>query len=216
AAQGTDRSFDFGDIASEAVSSVEIYKTGIATIPTGGIGSTINVKTTRPLEAPGLKMSFGAAGVYDTSSTRLRDNTWTGESSGIIFRRHLIPCHIFGDHIPGIGILDRHRHGAGGPDLVALHVDGVDTSPTKKCDQILPGRITPHTRDDHASITEARGMARHVTRRSARPPLIRKHVPQRLPDGYDRLGHQRPLAAWRRRSITGQPRPTTTRSRRSR
>jgi TonB-dependent receptor len=84
AAQGTDRSFDFGDIASEAVSSVEIYKTGIATIPTGGIGSTINVKTTRPLEAPGLKMSFGAAGVYDTSSTPLSDDTWTGEISGII------------------------------------------------------------------------------------------------------------------------------------
>jgi TonB-dependent receptor len=83
-AQGTDRSFDFGDIASEAVSSVEIYKTGMATIPTGGIGSTINIKTTRPLEAPGLRMSLGAAGVYDTSSTKLSDDSWTGEISGII------------------------------------------------------------------------------------------------------------------------------------
>ena len=82
--QGTDRSFDFGDIASEAVSSVELYKSGMATIPTGGIGSTINIKTTRPLEAPGLKMSFGASGVYDTSRTNREDTNWTGEISGII------------------------------------------------------------------------------------------------------------------------------------
>ena len=82
--QGTDRSFDFGDLASEAVSSVEIYKTGMATVPTGGIGSTINIKTTRPLEAPGLRMSFGASGVYDTSTTKLSDTGWTGEISGIV------------------------------------------------------------------------------------------------------------------------------------
>lgn len=49
------RSFDFANLASEAVSAVEIYKTGKASVPTGGIGSTLDIKTTRPLEAPGLK-----------------------------------------------------------------------------------------------------------------------------------------------------------------
>lgn len=84
APQGTDRSFDFGDLASEAVSAVEVYKTGRSDVPVGGIGSTINIKTTRPLQDPGLKMSFSASGVYDESRTQRKSTDWTGEVSGII------------------------------------------------------------------------------------------------------------------------------------
>lgn len=69
------RSYDFSNIASEGVAGVEIYKTGKAHISTGGLGSTINIKTTRPLQAPGLKASFGAKGVYDSSSDKDRDIT---------------------------------------------------------------------------------------------------------------------------------------------
>lgn len=81
---GDNRNFDFGDLASEAVSSVEIYKSGRADIPTGGIGSSINIKTTKPLEAPGLKISAGASGVYDRSRTKREGDDWTGEISGIV------------------------------------------------------------------------------------------------------------------------------------
>ena len=41
------RSFDFGNLASEGVSAVEIYKTSRANVATGGIGSTINLVTLR-------------------------------------------------------------------------------------------------------------------------------------------------------------------------
>ena len=44
------RSFDFSNIASEAVRAVEVYKTSMSNIPTGGIGATINIATARPLE----------------------------------------------------------------------------------------------------------------------------------------------------------------------
>jgi len=81
---GDNRNFDFGDLASEAVSAVEIYKTGRADVPTGGIGSTINIRTTRPLEAPGLNISAAASGVYDQSRTARKSTGWTGEISGII------------------------------------------------------------------------------------------------------------------------------------
>jgi TonB-dependent receptor len=37
------RAFDFGNIASEAVRSLEVYKTGKANIATGGIGATVNI-----------------------------------------------------------------------------------------------------------------------------------------------------------------------------
>ncbi len=44
------RSFDFAQLAAESVSGVQVYKTGRADLNTGGIGSTINVSTTRPWE----------------------------------------------------------------------------------------------------------------------------------------------------------------------
>lgn len=76
------RSYDFANIASEGISGVEVYKTGRASVASGGIGSTINIKTTRPLDAPGLKGSVGVKGVWDTSYNS--GDTVTPELSGVI------------------------------------------------------------------------------------------------------------------------------------
>ena len=76
------RSFDFGNLASEAVAAVEVYKTGRATIPSGGIGSSINIRTPRPLDDPGFAGSIGIKGVYDDSQNG--DVDVTPEVSGII------------------------------------------------------------------------------------------------------------------------------------
>jgi TonB-dependent receptor len=65
------RAFDFGNLASEAIAGIEVYKTSRASSPTGGIGATINIKTARPLENPGQRGSFGIKGVVDTSNGRL-------------------------------------------------------------------------------------------------------------------------------------------------
>ncbi len=59
------RSFDFGNIASEGLSAVEVYKSGRANVATGGIGAVVNVKTSKPLEMPGEKLVFSAKGVHD-------------------------------------------------------------------------------------------------------------------------------------------------------
>ena len=74
------RSFDFSNIASEGVSAVEVYKTSMANIPTGGLGATINVATARPLDIGERAMSFGAKAVHDESD---QDSAWTPEFSGI-------------------------------------------------------------------------------------------------------------------------------------
>ena len=63
---GTSRAYDFADIASEGISAVVVNKTGDATAPSGGIGSTINILTTKPLEA-GSVYSIGAKVALDTS-----------------------------------------------------------------------------------------------------------------------------------------------------
>ena len=69
-AGGFDRSFDFSNLASEGVKTLEVYKTGRAAIPTGGIGATINVVSRKPLDAreSGLTGSIGAKADYDTSA----------------------------------------------------------------------------------------------------------------------------------------------------
>lgn len=79
---GSSRAFDFANLASEAVAGVEVYKTGKAAISTGGIGATIDIKTTRPLDNPGLKGSVGVKGVMDTTNRTGSD--MTPELSGLI------------------------------------------------------------------------------------------------------------------------------------
>ncbi|HKE94884.1 MAG TPA: TonB-dependent receptor plug domain-containing protein, partial [Povalibacter sp.] len=81
------RAFDFANLASEAIAAIEVYKTSKASTPTGGIGATINIKTARPLESPGLHSSFGVKGVIDTSAdnlpSHLQGDSVTPEISGI-------------------------------------------------------------------------------------------------------------------------------------
>lgn len=75
------RSFDFGNLASEGIAGVEVYKSGRATLPTGGIGSVINIKTPKPLDRPGFQGSIGVKGVVDNT---FGDTEVTPEISGII------------------------------------------------------------------------------------------------------------------------------------
>lgn len=64
------RSFDFGNIATEGVSSVEVYKTTRADLPSGGIGATVNMLTAKPLQDPGFKAVVSAKGVYETANEK--------------------------------------------------------------------------------------------------------------------------------------------------
>jgi TonB-dependent receptor len=87
-ATATGRSFDFGNLASEGVSTLEVYKTGRAAIPTGGIGATINVITRKPLDSreAGFSGSIGAKASYDTSIEKDEDGLAkvTPEVSGLL------------------------------------------------------------------------------------------------------------------------------------
>ena len=65
------RSFNFGDIASPGVSAVEVYKSTNSSLPSGGIGSTINMVTTKPLNIKGTKKSFSFNFVEDTTVLKI-------------------------------------------------------------------------------------------------------------------------------------------------
>ncbi|CAH0315835.1 Vitamin B12 transporter BtuB [Massilia sp. Bi118] len=82
------RAFDFSNLASEAISQLQVYKTSRAETPTGGIGATINVITARPLDRLGTYSSFGVKMMDDTSNKNLpnddrADSSFTPEFSGI-------------------------------------------------------------------------------------------------------------------------------------
>lgn len=79
---GINRSYDFANIAAEGVSGVQVFKTGKADMPTGGIGSTINIQTTRPLESPGPRGTVAVRAVHDTSTEE--GSSITPEVSGVL------------------------------------------------------------------------------------------------------------------------------------
>ena len=62
------RSFNFGDIASPGVSAVEVFKSANSTLPSGGIGATVNMITTRPLTVEGTTTSISLGLVEDTTN----------------------------------------------------------------------------------------------------------------------------------------------------
>jgi TonB-dependent receptor len=99
------RAFDFSNLASEAISGIEVYKTSRASTPTGGIGATINIKTARPLGSPSVA-SFGFKEVVDTSNgnlpSHLQGKNATPEYSGIY-------SETFADGKFGIAISGSHQ-----------------------------------------------------------------------------------------------------------
>ena len=150
---GVSRSFDFADLASEGVAGVQVYKTGRADVPSGGIGSTINILTPKPLKVEAT-LSLAAQAVMD-SSTRTGDSV-TPEVSGIYIDR-------FMDDTVGIAITASHQVRNNGVN--AGIVNGWFTRPG---DDVLPdGSINvrvlndenqinrPQTADESYSIPQA-------------------------------------------------------------
>ena len=81
AGTGFSRSFNFENLSSDGVSALEVYKTARADIPTGGLGATVNIVTSKPFQNPGQNFSFMAKGNHDTT-VEAGDNV-TPEFSGM-------------------------------------------------------------------------------------------------------------------------------------
>ncbi|TVZ41208.1 TonB-dependent receptor [Alteromonadaceae bacterium 2753L.S.0a.02] len=79
---GATRAFDFANLASESVAGVQVYKTGRADVASGGIGATVNITTTRPLDKEGLAYTVAGKAVHDTTN-RVGDDI-TPELSGLL------------------------------------------------------------------------------------------------------------------------------------
>jgi len=68
ATENDGREFSFDIIAAESIVGAEVFKTPTASMLEGGIGSTINLKTARPLDYDGFRASASAKLLYDDAS----------------------------------------------------------------------------------------------------------------------------------------------------
>ncbi len=69
--QASGRAFSFDTLASELVSGVEVYKSSTARYQSGGVGSTVNIKTARPFDYKGRKFSATVDGNYDGNARKV-------------------------------------------------------------------------------------------------------------------------------------------------
>jgi len=68
--QASGRAFSFDTLASELVSGVEIYKSSTARLQSGGVGSTVDIRTARPFDYHGLKVSQTVDVNYDGNAKK--------------------------------------------------------------------------------------------------------------------------------------------------
>ena len=64
---GNTRSYDLANLSAEGVKALEFYKTSRAEKPTGGLGATVNIVTTKPLSNPETQFTISAKGIHDSS-----------------------------------------------------------------------------------------------------------------------------------------------------
>ncbi|WP_294332860.1 TonB-dependent receptor [uncultured Sphingomonas sp.] len=68
--QASGRAFSFDTLASELVSGVEVYKSSTARYQSGGVGSTVNIKTARPFDYKGMKFAATVDANYDGNAKK--------------------------------------------------------------------------------------------------------------------------------------------------
>jgi TonB-dependent receptor len=65
---GYSRSYNLENLSSEGVSALEVQKTARAENPSGGLGATVNIITTKPLARPGEHYSVSGKAMFDSSN----------------------------------------------------------------------------------------------------------------------------------------------------
>ncbi|WP_431189757.1 TonB-dependent receptor [Alteromonas gracilis] len=85
------RAFNFDVIAADQITGANIYKSGVANLQSGGIGSTINVTTARPFDYDGFQAVGSVKGMYESLSEEIApqasflvSNTFADDKFGVL------------------------------------------------------------------------------------------------------------------------------------
>ena len=68
------RAFDYSGLSADMVAALEVYKTPDATLSSGAIGATINVKYPKPFDYDGLRVAGAVSGTYAADDGRVTPN----------------------------------------------------------------------------------------------------------------------------------------------
>ncbi|MFP5392564.1 MAG: TonB-dependent receptor [Gammaproteobacteria bacterium] len=91
ASENENRAFNFDTVSAELVNSINVFKTGTSTQQSGGIGSTINITTARPLALGGFRVAGSVKALHDGNSgettpevSALVSNTFADGTVGVL------------------------------------------------------------------------------------------------------------------------------------
>jgi len=123
ATENQGREFSFDILPSELISAAEVQKTSNADSPEGSIGATVNIRTQRPLDNPGLHVAATVAGVYDSMSENTKP-----KASGLISHSNadgtlgglLSVVHYQRSHIGERATTEGWLHGDAGHNGIAI------------------------------------------------------------------------------------------------
>jgi iron complex outermembrane receptor protein len=100
------RGFDFGSIGSDFVGQVDVLKSPDATLSSGAIGATINIKYPKPFDHPGLQLAGSLSGTDSTGENKVTPNggllfsdTFADDRFGILADVAYSDTKIRGNHV---------------------------------------------------------------------------------------------------------------------
>lgn len=148
--QASGRAFSFDTLASELVSGVEVFKSSTARLQSGGVGSTVNIKTARPFDYKGLKFSASVDGNYDGNAKKAAPDA------------SFLLSDTFADGRFGVLLSGSYqrRH----TKLKQAQTDGWLVNPTVPADQINGGQGTVSSADPQGNLFIPQNFDTKVTR----------------------------------------------------
>jgi iron complex outermembrane recepter protein len=99
------RGFNFGAVGSDFVSQVDVLKTPDATLSSGAIGATVNIKYPTPFEHPGLQVAGSVSGTDSEGGSAtpngsiLVSNTFADDRFGILADVAYNETKVRGNHV---------------------------------------------------------------------------------------------------------------------
>lgn len=110
AASANGRSFDFSSVSADFVSEVDVLKSPDASLSSGAIGATINIKTPKPFDNPGLRLVGSVSGTVSPEQGDLMPNgdvlfsdTFEHDTIGILFDAAYTSNRTLGNHVNNQG-----------------------------------------------------------------------------------------------------------------
>jgi iron complex outermembrane recepter protein len=100
------RGFDFGSVGSDFVGQVDVLKTPDASLSSGAIGATVNIKYPKPLDHPGMQLSGSLSGDEASGENKVKPNagllfsdTFADDRFGILVDGAYADSVVRGNHV---------------------------------------------------------------------------------------------------------------------